>query len=232
MAGIVLLSQSYSALANKPPTTLGTCAAQLSAAPLNLNSLFLLGDSITNVSSFKKNIRASIKARNMTYTGQKTVSGIGIGQAIDLLNNEIDHSAIIASDILYTELGVNNWGQAISNIASVKVLVDTLITNVKAINSDILILWQEPYGHSTLVSNPNIALGATLVAEYLRSKDAAGDICLIPWSDLAAADPTAYTTVTQPDGVHIWGNESAYQEIAFDYIDSLRGKYPFNHTIK
>lgn len=219
--GVSLAFQSYPVFSFEPPDTLGTCSTHLSTSPLKLNSLYLFGDSLTNTSSFKAKMRAGVSVRDISYVGHTTVSGIGIGQALDLLSNEINHSDIAKSDILYTDLGVNNWGQAISNMTSLEALIDTFITDIKAINNNILILWQEPYGHLPLVPNPNIAIGASLVADYLRSKDEAGEICLIPWSDLATADPTAYTTVAQPDGVHIWGNESIYQEIAFDYIDSL-----------
>lgn len=223
VVGILQLFYGSFAYAAESPKTLDTCATQLVSAPLNLNSLFLLGDSITNASTFKRKMMAGVEIRDMIYSGQKTVSGIGIGQAIDLLDAEIDHSEIAAADIVFTNLGVNNWGQAITNMSSLESLVDTFIEDIKSINSDIIILWQEPYGHAPLVSNPNIAVGAALLAEYLRSKDAIGKICLIPWGDLAAADPIAYTTATFPDGVHIWGNESIYQNITFDYIDSLRG---------
>lgn len=218
-----LLSSSDSV--SRSPSTHGTCVTQLIAAPLKLDSLFLLGDSIANSSSFKSGLRAHLKFRDMIFSGQRTVSGIGVEQAIDLLYTEIEHSDIEASDVILTNLGVNNWNQAITKMPTVEILIDTFIADIKAINNDILILWQEPYGHLPLVSKPDIAVGAAMVAKYLRTKDEAGDVCLIPWGEFAAADPVAYTDVAHPDGVHIWGNENIYQEITFNYIDSLRGKF-------
>lgn len=212
-----------STTAPKPVDFSGTCVSHLAAAPLKLNSLFLLGDSITNAYSYKTAIKKGVESRRMVYRGQKTVSGIGVGQAIELLDTAIEHADVKAADILFTNLGVNNWSQAITDMPSVELLIDTFIAEIKAINSDILILWQEPYGHSPLVSNPEIAEGAAILADYLRIKDKLGDICLIPWSEVAAIDPSAYTDITHPDGVHIWGNENIYLDLTFDYIDTLRG---------
>ena len=210
--------------AKSSPVSIDTCLSGLSAAPHNFQKLYLLGDSITSTLEFEDNVSAAGATKGIFFNGKVTTPGIKVGAMLKFIKKHgATRQKIADSDLVYTNLSINNSWIALSNETRMREDIDNFINELKAINPDIFILWHEPYAYPPLVKYPQLSSGGSLVAGYLREKDAAGEICLIPWADLAEADPRAYTDSRHPDGVHVTGTEDLYLEPFKDYLFALVG---------
>lgn len=218
-----------------------TCQAYFGQA-YNIAQAVVLGDSILNFSPMEDelldkltSIGVSISSSGFAYT----ISGWGIENAVATLNSGALDADIASSDAIILNLGVNNWNEAQNDLAQVQNWIDQFITTAKETNPDIIIFWIEPHAVDALAPNTSVAPNALLIAEYLNTKDRAGEICLVDWSTYADNNPQIYTTLTssqeQPlpaDGIHIYGHNEEYVGLLISVMQTvMNANPPAPHTM-
>lgn len=204
--------------------------------PYAISQAVIIGDSLINFSPMENKISSELAAIGVSVSSAGftyTISGWGIENALSVLNNGLLDADIAASEALILNLGVNNWNEAYNDLDQVQGWVDQFISIVKGINPNIIIVWIEPHAVAKLASNANVAAYTFLIADYLNSKDGAGEICLVDWSIYADNNPDTYAVLIGSrgqslpvDGIHIYGHREEYVGLLIDVLQAVISENP------
>lgn len=199
-----------------PASASGTCQSY-SQEPVE--SVFINGDSLFSYSVMRGSLRDGFSSRSIAVTGYAAVGGHHVvhGSAHVAVNS----AAVAAADMFLTDYGVNGWWKSITTWTAE---VDKYLRDIRSVNPNIVIVWVEPHAVAEFSDPLYPRVSATIPdrVAYLRALDARGDICLVPWSTYAAANPSVYSTAGgRPDGIHVRDNSPEYADVVFRTVDAI-----------
>lgn len=196
-----------------------------------INNVYVIGDSRLNGGgeSYMTSQFGTRGLTNLDAGFTDTISGMSTSSYVsDQLASATSY--ISNADVIIINLGINDhWSITLNGFSPTQVNIDLIISTINSLNSNAIIVWQEEYVHDPSVLSYHLSAAASSLisaapqlAQYQRQLDASETICLVPWAEIADADPTPYTTASPvADGVHMYSNEASYINAFLGTIDQL-----------
>ncbi len=163
------------------------------------------GDSLVGEADFDAALDASLDARSFTLVGKDNEAG----RSAVALPAAIDANPLVA-DVYIINIGINGEETG----PDFRSAVDQALTRLRALNPEAIVLWSSlhalPVKISYIVTDRvdprNVELDALA---------ASGALTLVPWAQVAAANPQIYLE----DGVHYFGSEGLYVSTVIAALD-------------
>ncbi len=163
------------------------------------------GDSLVGEADFDAALEASLDARSFALVGKDNESG----RTAAALLPAIEANPLVA-DVYVINIGINGEESG----AAFRSAVEAALSRIRQLNPDAVVLWSSlhalPIKISYIVTDRvdprNVELDALA---------AAGQLILVPWAQVAAANPQIYVE----DGVHYFGSEDLYVSTVIAALD-------------
>ncbi len=163
------------------------------------------GDSLVGEADFDTALQASLDARAYTLVGKDNEAGRSAAKLLPA----IDANPLVA-DVYVINIGINGEESG----ADFRSAVEAALTRIRELNPDATVLWSSLHALPVKISY--------IVTDRVDPRNteldalaAAGQLVLVPWAQVAAANPQIYVE----DGVHYFGSEDLYVSTVIAALD-------------